>query len=412
MIFRSLLAFCGIAVARAYFMISGTSTCCAQVEQWADPPYIQLSKNMTPEVQALPHCGIIDWKLDRIPFIDARPNAGISGAGMVVVDGRIYLLGGFIPAGDGSSDRASHRTSRWVYRYDPPTKEWTRLPDLPERREYTRAIATTNAIYLIGGSMQRKGNPHGELVSDDCFKMDLAKQPLAWERQGKLSVARTHMGVGRVGDYLIVAGGVKWDPKNGYHASTIKGTTDVLDLSKPQLGWQARSSIPGVGRGWVASSAGKNAFYVFSGLTFDEKKNSTWINESLKYDPASDQWTSIGKPPVWVSGWEAATYRDRYIILVGGCVGPTTTPYSNANLWNDLVFVFDTETEVWGKLEGTIPPAAVYNDAGVVIIGDTIYVAGGEGPRGSHFNHFAIGRIKLTRLRDLETPRRDPAAEP
>ena len=66
---------------------------------------------------------------------------------------------------------------------------------------------------------------------------------------------------------------------------------------------------------------------------------------------------------MWVSGWEAATYRDRYIVVVGGCVGPTTKPYSNANLWNDLAFVYDTATDRWGKLTGTIPPAAVYNDS-------------------------------------------------
>ena len=135
--------------------------------------------------------------------------------------------------------------------------------------------------------------------------------------------------------------------------------------------------------------------YLFSGLTFDDKKNSTWVDACLKYVPATNRWMPIARPPVWVSGWEAATYRDRYIVIVGGCVGPTTKPYSNANLWNDLAFVYDTATDRWGKLTGTIPPAAVYNDSGVVILGDTIYVVGGEGPRGSHFNHLAIGRLRL-----------------
>ena len=397
MILRTATPSCGITIALSSFLAIGVSASFAQADKWADPPYIQLSKNMTPAVKALPHFGKIDWKLERIPFIDDSPRAGISGAGLVVVDGKIYLLGGFIPAGDGSTNRASHRTSRWAYRYDPTTKNWTQLPDMPARREYTRAIATGGAVYVVGGSMQRKGDGRGEFVSDDCFKLDLSKKPLAWVTHGKLSVARSHMGVGRVGDYLIVAGGVKWNPKNGYHESTVKSTTDVFDLSKPRMGWQSRSPIPGVGRGWVASSSCKSFFYVFSGLTFDKAKRSAWVDECLKYDPRSDQWTRIAKPPVWVSGWEGATYRDRYIIIAGGCVGPTAVPYSNGNLWNDLAFVYDTDNEVWGKMEGTIPPAAVYNDAGVVIISDTIYVAGGEGPRGSHFNHFAIGHIKLNR---------------
>ncbi len=384
-----------ITVVISSFLIFGGTTALAQPEKWADPPYIQLSKNMTPAVKRLPSVGVIVWTLERIPFIDDSPRAGISGAGMVVVDGRIYLVGGFIPAGDGSSNRASHRTSKWAHRYDPASKQWTQLPSMPARREYTRAIATDNAIYVIGGSMQRRGNPQGEHVSGDCFKLDLSKKPLDWETQGQLSVPRTHMGIGRVGDRLIVAGGVRWDSVNGYHESTVKGTTDVFDLTQPQLGWQARSSIPGVGRGWVAAAPCRDCLYVFSGLTFDRKNRSAWVNECLKYDPMSDGWFQNAKPPVWVSGWAAATCRNRYIVLVGGCVGPTTEPYSNGNLWNDLAFVYDATTDRWGRLEGTIPPAAVYNDCGVVIIGKTIYVAGGEGPRGSHFNHLAIGRLQL-----------------
>ena len=372
-----------------------TAVAVAQPEKWSDPPYIQLSKNMTPDVRDLPSLGSIDWTLMRIPFIDDSPRAGISGAGMCAVDGRIYLLGGFIPAGDGSDDQASRRTSKWAYRYDPASRKWTRLPDMPARREYTRAIATEDAIYVVGGSMQRRGHPDGELVASDCFKLDLSNRRLAWERLGKLSEPRTHMGVGRVGNHLVVAGGVRWDPVNGYHASTVKGTTDVFDLTRPQRGWHSRSSMPGVGRGWVAAASCQNSLYVFSGLTFDENKNSTWVDACLKYDPVSDRWNRIARPPVWVSGWAAATYRERYIVIVGGCVGPTTEPYSNANLWNDLAFVYDTATKRWGKLAGTIPPAAVYNDAGVVILGDTIYVVGGEGPRGSHFNHCAIGRLRF-----------------
>ena len=376
----------------------------AQVDKWADPPYLALSQNMTPAVEALPEFGEIEWTLERIPFIDDSPAAGISGAGMVTVDGKIYLMGGFIPAGDGTNDKASRRTSRWAHVYNPQTKQWTRLPDMPGRREYTRAIATNDAIYVMGGSMQRQGNPEGEFVSDDCFKLDLKKMPLRWEKQGNLNVPRTHMGVGRVGDLLIVCGGVKWDRAHGYHSSTIKNTVDLFDLSRPHEGWQSKTPIPGVGRGWIASAPCKDQFYIFSGLTFDDDRRSTWVDQSLRYDPQADRWTQIAKPPVWVSGWEGATYRDRYIIIVGGNVGPTKVPYTNANLWNDIAFVYDTEQDRWSKITSVIPPGGVYNDSGVVIIGDTIYVAGGEGARGSHFNHFVIGRIKPN-LSDLAAAR-------
>ena len=134
-------------------LLSVWSVTLAQPEKWADPPYMQLSKNFTAKVKALPTIGTVDWKLQRIPFISNSPRAGISGAGMVATGGKIYLMGGFIPAGDGSSNRASRRTSRWTYSYDPQTNRWTRLPDMPARREYTRAIATNKAVYVIGGEI-------------------------------------------------------------------------------------------------------------------------------------------------------------------------------------------------------------------------------------------------------------------
>ena len=67
-----------------------------------------LSKEMPESVKALPVFGEIEWTVNEMPFIEKGPHAGISGAGMVVVDGRIYFAGGFIPAGDGTQDRLSH----------------------------------------------------------------------------------------------------------------------------------------------------------------------------------------------------------------------------------------------------------------------------------------------------------------
>ena len=140
----------GMAI--AILTLSGTILL-AQQEKWADPPFIELSQNMTPAVKALPSLGSVEWTLKRIPFIDDSPRAGISGAGMCAVDGQIYLLGGFIPAGDDSDNRASRRTSKWAHQYNPARQTWTRLPDMPARREYTRAIATHTALYVVGGSM-------------------------------------------------------------------------------------------------------------------------------------------------------------------------------------------------------------------------------------------------------------------
>ena len=65
--------------------------------------------------------------------------------------------------------------------------------------------------------------------------------------------------------------------------------------------------------------------------------------------------------------------------------------------WNDLPFGYDTREDRWYRLEGPMPGGGVFNDPGVCIVGDVIYVVGAEGPKGSHFNHFLKGRILLKR---------------
>jgi N-acetylneuraminic acid mutarotase len=343
-----------------------------------------LSKEMPDEVKALPVFGEIEWTVKELPFIPKGPHGGISGAGMVVVDGKIYLAGGFIPEGDGTQE-TGYRTSRWAHRYDPATDQWTQLPDLPARREYTRAIATDDAVFVLGGAVQgRPAQP-----SADVFRLDVGRTPLAWQTVTPLQVARTHHSVGKIGNQLVVAGGNKYDfDEHGYSGATILGSTEVFDLHQPEKGWVKRAPIPGVPRGWSATSVAGGKFFMLGGVTFHGSGKAvraprSRLQEALSYDPARDEWKRLVDFPFAISGWAGATYDERYIIAIGGA----------GTRWNDVPFVYDTKADRWMRITSPLPPGAVFNDPGVCIIGDTMYVDGGEGAGGSHFNHFLIGKI-------------------
>ena len=45
-------------------------------------------------------------------------------------------------------------------------------------------------------------------------------------------------------------------------------------------------------------------------------------------------------PTVPISGWEAEVFADRYLILIGGA----------ARHWNDVPFVYDTQTDRWLRI--------------------------------------------------------------
>jgi len=382
-----------------------TITCCESLSAADDhvepappkkgfTPAPPLSADLPEAYSQLPKFGAIEWKTEQLPWVKEGPYAGISGVAMDVHDGRIVVVGGFIPGGDETDDRASRKTSRWAWIYDTDSGEWTRLENAPDRREYCRGIAAGETFYFFGGGKQYQKQdppyrPHGE-----CFALDLSAKTPAWRSHSQMNVPRTHMAVGRVGNYLVVAGGnqYEWEEK-GYSENTIRNTTEVFDLTKPELGWQKRSSIPSVGRGWSAAAATEDSLYVFGGVTWDESQNSVGVRESWRYLPAQDRWEKKTPPPVAISGWAGGLFDQRYAMIVGGIMREKDKP-ERTSFWSDLVWAYDIQEDRWLQVDGLLPPGAVFNDPAVVVIGETIYVLGGEGPKGSHYNYFLTGRIQ------------------
>ncbi len=353
-----------------------------------------LSANIPEEITALPSFGAITWETTQLPWVGEGPYEGISGAGMVEIGGKIYVVGGFIPGSDGTDDTTSNRTSRWTWRYDPDTREWVQLADAPIRREYTRAVAANGKLYLMGGGCQYKGQEPAYRVHGECAVFDPSAGPKGtWRTIDSLNVPRTHMAVGVAGGKLVVAGGNEYDAaKNGYSHATIRNTTEVYNLARPTDGWQVKSPIPGAPRGWCASMVAQNQLYLFGGITWRADNAIAPTPETLRYDPNTDTWATLAPLPLALSGWEGALYANRYALNVAGAVRPT--PGSGKELiWSDLVLAYDTKKDHWMKVGGVFPPGAVFNDPGVVVIGNTIYVLGAEGPHGTHYNYFLVGRI-------------------
>jgi N-acetylneuraminic acid mutarotase len=65
-----------------------------------------------------------------------------SGGASVVLDGKLYVLGGGLP------DTATHAT---IQRFDPATGQWEQLGDMPTARTGLRAVAANGSLYVFGG---------------------------------------------------------------------------------------------------------------------------------------------------------------------------------------------------------------------------------------------------------------------
>lgn len=362
-----------------------------------------LSEHIPDSISSLPKFGAIEWETTHLPWVAEGPYDGISGTAMDVLDGKIYVMGGFMPGGDGSGDPYSDRSSRSCWQYDPDTKAWTQMADAPVRREYVRGVAAEGKFYIAGGAAinyNRDGvardvgvryGPYSEVAAFDPNDGPTG----SWELIAPLNVPRTHMGVGYAGGKLLFVGGNEYDRSTGgYSSKTIRRTVEALDLNDVEAGWKVMSPIPGLGRGWCASAALNDKLYVFGGLTWlNEKDVNTATGETLCYDPATDTWSFLMPPPDAISGWEGDIYADRYMLLVGGT--ERRPPGSKGKrYWSDLTIAYDIEENEWLQVDGILPPGAVFNDPAVAVIGDTIYVLGAEGQGGSHFDYFLIGHIQ------------------
>ena len=353
---------------------------------WSAPPYKPVSQQMPAAITALESFGSIEWTMADLPFVPPGPQGGVSGMAMTAVAGRVCMAGGYIPAGDDTADRAGRETAKSAYCYEPKTKKWTRLPDLPVRREYPRGLSDGSVFYVVGGGTQKRGTPEFWEPSGNCYQIDIDAPKKAWQTCGALSVPRSHMAVGQVGKALVVSTGAEYNRKVKPDPYQRRATTDVLWLDKPAAGWKAVTPIPGPARGWSAGASCAGQLWVLGGIPNEGSAEpaGTWA-----YDPAKDAWTRKTPPPVPMAGWEGACYQDRYVIAVGGHI-----PHPGFAIWSDIALAYDIQKDQWLKVDGVIPGGAVVNDVGVALVGDTIFAAGGEGPRGTHFDYLRIGRIK------------------
>ncbi len=355
-----------------------------------DPP---LSADVPAEWSQLPLFGTITWETLHLPWVEAGPGAGISGVAMAAHGNRIIVAGGFIPGGDQTSDSNSGRTSRWTWMLDTTSGSWQQLADCPVRREYTRGTVANGAFYLVGGACQYRDEdpryrPHG-----DVMQLDAEQQSPGWKPHSRLQVPRTHTAIGHAGQFLVVAGGNEYDyAEGGYSANTIRDTTEVLDLTEAKPHWQQKSRVPGGGRGWCASVSTPEHVYLFGGLTWKAGNMLVGRRETLRYTPAADEWETLTPAPLAVSGWEGALYKGRYALMAGGVVRSASKPAVRV-IWSDLMWACDLQTNQWLRVEGVLPPGAVFNDPGVAVVDDVIYVLGAEGPHGSHYNYLLKGRI-------------------
>ena len=272
--------------------------------------------------------------------------------GTVVLDGKIYLFGGYT---DGV------RSSKLSNVFDPGDGSWTRIQDLPSAITHMNMVLDGRTVWFAGGFKDGyRGHTIAEVWNYDVDADRYTAAPLLPETRGG-------GGLALVGRRLHYMGGVEED------RDTDSPDHWVLDLDA----WAGSRNAE-----WTPAAAMPVPRNQFSCVTFDGKiyaiggqfhHDSEQLDQARVdiYDPATDTWTSGPPLPKGHSHGEPATFvHDGRIYMAGG---HTTAPGESKQVDADILAL--SPGGVW-EVVGTLPMPL--SSPAAAIIDGRFYVAGGS----------------------------------
>jgi hypothetical protein len=294
---------------------------------------------ITPAVSA----DSIDWKTVAASPV---PRAESLGA---VVDGKLYVLGGFLSESDGKIIAQSRCDV-----YDPVTNTWTQLADEPTPITHAGIVVDGSVIWLVGGYA---GNHPGEgtaMVS--CY--DTATN--TWSVGPSLPEARG------AGSAAILDRKIHFFGGMNAARTEDKGEHWVLDLNDPAATWTVAAPLTNP-RNHTAAAALNGKIYCIGGQHSQEAAQDAQLEVDC-YDPATDTWTRVADLPVLRSHANASTFvMDGRIIVLGG--------ESGYNLPQSTIYAYDPALNTW-SLIGLLPGNRSTSVAGVVAPNQIISATG------------------------------------
>ena len=216
---------------------------------------------------------------------------GLHHVGIGVVDGRLYVIGGYSRSG----------LSVWspvatVYAYDPVTDTWTGRAPMPTARGALAVTEHEGKLYAIGGYDRKANNVQVE-VYDPVRNV--------WTTAASLPTSRDHLGTATVAGKIYAIGGrIDGD----YHRNLA-----VMEQYDPATDrWRRVADLP-TARSGITAAAVEGRIYVFGG-----EGSSGTFSENEVYDPASDTWQRMAPMPTARHGIGSAVVRGRIYVISGG----------------------------------------------------------------------------------------------
>lgn len=254
------------------------------------------------------HVEAYDAKADRwttlAPLPEGRHHIALAEAG-----GRIYGIGGFSGA---IPEWRAHAT---VFVYDAQANRWSPGPALPQARAEGVVAVVKGKIYYIGGRVP--ASPDAAHINEH---MDTARSEALdpgsgrWERIPDAPSVRNSAAAAVIDDRIYVVGGRQMvQQADGRQRPVNVATLEVYDPATRR--WEARAPMPQA-QGGLAAAAFEGRLYVFGGEQF--VPTSKVFADAWVYDPRTDRWSALPPMPTPRHGHGAAVVGKRIFLMGGG----------------------------------------------------------------------------------------------
>jgi len=215
-----------------------------------------------------------------------------------VVDGRIYVIGGY----------AGADVDEWclstVEEYDPAANTWTRKVDMPTSRVSLATVAVDGHIYAIGGAGPEA--PEG-LKTVEMY--DPATD--IWTRKADLPYGVWYVNANVVNGRIYVLGG----------RPRLKARPWVQEYDPATDSWAMKADMP-LATSQMASVVLGDKIIVIGGWLWSQDYPHTTVQ---MYDPQTDTWTIEADAPFQRAVFSADAVNNR-IYAIGGTNRPHPCP--------------------------------------------------------------------------------------
>jgi N-acetylneuraminic acid mutarotase len=220
----------------------------------------------------------------------SRGPEGLTHQGIAVLNGKIYLAGGFA---------GGHHTlpSSSVFSYEPAIDKWQKLAPLSEVRGAIAMAAVGGKIHAVGGRIM------GEMGTNAVHEVyDPATN--SWSKAAPPPTSRDHAGIFVVDGKIHLIGG-----RTGESTENV-GLHDIYDPATNT--WKAAAPMP--------TPRSSVAFAEYHGLLFlagGECRKGKAYDQVEAYDAKADAWISFPALPGPRHGFAAAAAGDKLFFMGG-----------------------------------------------------------------------------------------------